>query len=269
MNLTDDWSTDTVRANGIDVHYYRTGTRDGPPVVLAHGFTDNGRCWSPLAADLADLGYDVVAPDARGHGRSSVPDTGNTAADRVDDLVGLIDALELSNPVLIGHSMGGTTAAWTAATHPDLPRGLVLEDPAGMLEDARETAPDDAVCGMRQQIRAWQDQSLEETMADIDREPELAEILATARTECSESIAEVIREGFSHPREAFAEVTCPTLILKADADPDAQADHRETAAALADGRLVHVDGAGHCVFRDRYDAAFGELAGFLDDLEFE
>lgn len=267
MNLIDDWSTDTVRANGIDIHYYRTGPSDGPPVVLAHGFTDNGRCWSPLAADLAELGYDVVAPDARGHGRSSAPDTGYTVEDRVADLVGLIGALELSNPILIGHSMGGTTAARTAATHPDLPRGLVLEDPAGMLEDARETTTDEAVRGMRHQVRAWQEQPIEETMADIDREPELAEILATARTECSESIAEVIREGFPHSREAFVDVTCPTLILKADADPDAQAAHRETAAALADGRLVHVDGAGHCVFRDRYDAAFGELQPFLDDLE--
>ncbi|WP_276254763.1 alpha/beta fold hydrolase [Halomontanus rarus] len=267
MNLVDDWSTDTVRANGIDVHYYRTGTRDGPPVVLAHGFTDNGRCWSPLAADLRELGYDVVAPDARGHGRSSAPDTGYTVEDRVADLVGLIDALELSNPILIGHSMGGTTAAWTAATHPDLPRGLVLEDPAGMLEDARETATDEAVRGMRQQVRAWREQPFEETAADIDREPELADILATARTECSEPIAEVIREGFPHSREAFVDVTCPTLILKADADPDAQAEHRETASALANGRLVHVDGAGHCVFRDQYDAASGELRAFLDDLE--
>jgi len=57
MNLPDGWTTDTVRANGVKLRYYRTG--DGPPLVMAHGFFGNGRCWIPFAESLA-AEYDVV-----------------------------------------------------------------------------------------------------------------------------------------------------------------------------------------------------------------
>lgn len=126
VNIPDGWTTDTVRANGIDLRYYRTG--DGPPLVMTHGFFGNGRCWIPLAETLAE-DYDVVTYDARGHGRSDAPETGYDVENRVADLVGLVEALDLDDPILLGHSMGAATVAWTAAEHPDLPRALVLEDP--------------------------------------------------------------------------------------------------------------------------------------------
>ena len=129
MNLPDDWTTDTVRTNGVKLQYYRTG--EGPPLVMAHGFYANGRCWEPLVSDLSDE-YDIVMYDARGHGRSEAPETGYGIEDRIADLVGLVEALSLDDPILLGHSMGGSTAAWTAAKHPDLPRAIALEDPAGM-----------------------------------------------------------------------------------------------------------------------------------------
>lgn len=262
---TPDWTMDTVRSNGIDVHYYRTGTRDGPPVVLAHGYTDDGRCFAPLATDLEE--YDVIAPDARGHGRSDAPETGYGIDDRVADLVGLIEALELSNPILLGHSMGGTTAAWTAATHPDLPRALVLEDPAGLIDEVHDVDPETRAEEMATQVRAWQSSSLEEITEEYaNRDPDLARILANARAECSEHIAEIAREGFPHSSEAFVDITCPTLILKADTDPASRVEHLEVADELEDGRLVHVPDAGHCVFRDQYDAAYAELQAFLEQI---
>ena len=46
-----DWQTGIVEANGVRLHYTRTGG-DKPPVVLAHGVTDDGLCWSPVAAAL-------------------------------------------------------------------------------------------------------------------------------------------------------------------------------------------------------------------------
>ncbi|MFN2157062.1 MAG: alpha/beta fold hydrolase, partial [Anaerolineae bacterium] len=56
--------------NGVDLHYYRTGKEGGPPLVLAHGFSDDGQCWYRLATDL-EADFDVVMPDARGHGLSA------------------------------------------------------------------------------------------------------------------------------------------------------------------------------------------------------
>src|ERR1700688_4637663 len=103
------WTTGTCEANGIDVHYLRTGG-DKPPVVLLHGLMTKGACWTPLAQALEEE-YDVIMPDARGHGNSSAPDHGYRYDDLAADVVCLIDVLGLATPVLLGHSMGGMTAA--------------------------------------------------------------------------------------------------------------------------------------------------------------
>jgi pimeloyl-ACP methyl ester carboxylesterase len=68
------WVTGCCKANGTELHYLRTGG-DKPPVVLLHGLTANGACWTPLARALEN-DYDVVMPDARGHGRSGKPADG-------------------------------------------------------------------------------------------------------------------------------------------------------------------------------------------------
>ena len=71
-----EWSPDDVIANGIRNHYYRTGG-DKPPLLLVHGFTDNGLCWTRLARVL-QRDYDIIMPDARGHGLSEAPEGGYT-----------------------------------------------------------------------------------------------------------------------------------------------------------------------------------------------
>lgn len=68
------WATNDVLANDVRIRYYRTGG-EGPPVVLAHGITDSGLCWTALAEELQQ-DYDVVMYDARGHGESEDPGGG-------------------------------------------------------------------------------------------------------------------------------------------------------------------------------------------------
>ncbi|EFW93474.1 alpha/beta hydrolase fold protein [Haladaptatus paucihalophilus DX253] len=266
MNLPDGWTTNTARVNGVELRYYRTG--DGPTLVLAHGFYSNGRCWERLAADLADE-YELVMYDARGHGRSDAPESGYGIEDRVADLVGLVGALSLDDPILVGHSMGGSTAAWTAATHPDLPRAVVLEDPAGV-HGPPDTGPDERARMVRENVREWSNRSLEALVADHDdREPALARRLAVANAECRPEIAEITREGYPPLADAFPDIECPTLVLKADADPATRAADLDLADELTDGRLVHVPDAGHCVLRDEYEAAYAELRTFLRRLSFD
>ncbi|MDR3614373.1 MAG: alpha/beta fold hydrolase [Candidatus Obscuribacterales bacterium] len=69
------WTTAVCKSNGIDIHYLRTGGAK-PPLVLLHGLTGSGACWSPLAHAL-EAQWDVVMPDARGHGNSSTPLSGS------------------------------------------------------------------------------------------------------------------------------------------------------------------------------------------------
>jgi pimeloyl-ACP methyl ester carboxylesterase len=64
----NNWKNGFVDANGIRVHYYRTGG-DKPPVVLNHGALDDGLCWTRVTQEL-EREYDVIMLDARGHGFS-------------------------------------------------------------------------------------------------------------------------------------------------------------------------------------------------------
>ncbi|TMF04127.1 MAG: alpha/beta fold hydrolase, partial [Chloroflexi bacterium] len=63
-----DWTSGDVNSNGIRIHYTRTRGHK-PVLVLAHGATDSGLCWTRLAREL-ESDYDVIMPDARGHGLS-------------------------------------------------------------------------------------------------------------------------------------------------------------------------------------------------------
>ncbi|MBA3450836.1 MAG: alpha/beta hydrolase, partial [Chloroflexia bacterium] len=112
----NEWQSGFVAANGLRLFYTRTGG-DKPPVVLAHGVTDSGLCWSPVAAELA-ADYDVIMLDARGHGRSDVPERGYGPEEQADDLAGAIAALGLTRPAVLGHSMGAATALVLAGAHP-------------------------------------------------------------------------------------------------------------------------------------------------------
>ncbi|WP_321112764.1 alpha/beta fold hydrolase [Halorussus salinisoli] len=130
--------------------------------------------------------------------------------------------------------------------------------------DVPEASPDERAREVRETVSDWADRSVEELASEYDdHDPELARRLAVARTECRPEIAEIAREGYPPSEEVFPEVPCPTLVLKADADTETRADDLRVADELAEGRLVHVPGAGHCVFRDEYDAAYAELRAFL------
>src|SRR5436190_17189478 len=120
------WQDGYVTANGIKIHYTRTGG-DKPPVVLNHGSTDSGVCWTPVARAL-EADYDVVMPDARGHGLTDAPDGGYDVETRAADLAGFVEALKLDRPVVGGHSMGASTTLRFAAGYPDMLRAAILED---------------------------------------------------------------------------------------------------------------------------------------------
>ncbi|HLZ08200.1 MAG TPA: alpha/beta hydrolase, partial [Chloroflexota bacterium] len=122
-----DWLSDDVIANGIRIHYYRTGGSK-PPLVLSHGATDDGLCWTRLAKAL-ESDYDVIMPDARGHGLSEAPESGYNADDRAADLAGFVEALKLDRPAIGGHSMGASTSFYAVANYPGRFRSAILEDP--------------------------------------------------------------------------------------------------------------------------------------------
>lgn len=124
----NSWTEGTVDVNGIPLHYHRTGSGDGKPQLLAlHGMSENGLSWTMVAKEL-EPEVEVIMPDARGHGKSVAPSMDFTLAGATDDVVGLMRALGLRQPMLLGHSMGALMATAVAARHPELVSKLVLED---------------------------------------------------------------------------------------------------------------------------------------------
>src|SRR5215211_7829462 len=121
------WQSGEVAANGLRLHYTRTGG-DKPALVLAHGFSDDGLCWTPVARAL-ERDYDVIMIDARGHGQSQAAEQDYNDLDLGHDLAGVIAALGLRRPAVLGHSMGAATALALAGAHPDVPGAILLEDP--------------------------------------------------------------------------------------------------------------------------------------------
>lgn len=119
-----------IEAGGIRLAYRVWGPPDAPPLVLLHALGESVADWGGVAPAFAGR-WRVYAPDLRGHGRSEWPGDYSVELMRTD-VLGFLDALELSQVDLIGHSMGGLVAYLLAGDHPERVRRLVLEDVAAL-----------------------------------------------------------------------------------------------------------------------------------------
>jgi pimeloyl-ACP methyl ester carboxylesterase len=117
-----------VRAGEVRLHCAAMGPKDGPLVVLLHGFPECWVTWRAQLPALAAAGYRAVAPDMRGYGNSDKPR--GVAAYRMEKLTGdvaaLIAALGRDRADVVGHDWGGQVAWFLAMQHPLLVRRLAL-----------------------------------------------------------------------------------------------------------------------------------------------
>ncbi|MET7636810.1 MULTISPECIES: alpha/beta fold hydrolase [unclassified Streptomyces] len=92
-------------ADGTEIFYKDWGS--GQPIVFSHGWPLTADAWDPQLNFVADNGFRAVAHDRRGGGRSGQPWVGNDLDTYADDLASLIEALDLRDVILVGHSTGG------------------------------------------------------------------------------------------------------------------------------------------------------------------
>jgi len=101
--------------DGTQIYYKDWGT--GQPVVFSHGWPLSADAWDGQLLFFAQHGYRAIANDRRGHGRSSQTSSNNDMNGYADDLAAVIEALDLKDAVLIGHSTGGGEVARYIGRH--------------------------------------------------------------------------------------------------------------------------------------------------------
>ncbi len=273
----EDWVQGDVIANRIKVHYYRTGG-ENPPFVLSHGFSDNGMCWIRAGKALEGT-YDVIMPDARGHGLSSAPDNGYDDVTRAADLARFVMALGLEKPAAMGHSMGAATTAMAAANYPGLFSCIILEDPPWFDEGSPRPGEGNVSPEERERrsaqwlerFRSLGSKTAEEIVA-IGREqsPTWDEIefgpWATSKQQLSSNALSVRGRERMPWTEIVSKIACPTLLLIGDPAQHAIVSPQTAARAAEMNPLVEVvqlKGAGHNIRRERFDGFIEAVTAFL------
>ena len=110
----------TFERDGILLHAMAAGPKDGPPLLLLHGFPEFWYGWRKQMEPLAQAGFRVVAPDQRGYNRSSKPRAASayTLSNLTADVVAIADQLGREQVCLAGHDWGAAVAWNTAIHHP-------------------------------------------------------------------------------------------------------------------------------------------------------
>src|ERR671924_70033 len=119
--MTADWTTDVkgsgqyAKVNGLNVYVETWGA--GRPLVLLHGGLGSGEMFGPILPALAER-HQVIAVDLQGHGRTADIDRPIDVRLMADDVAAVIDHLGLERPDLVGYSLGGGVAFFTAIKYP-------------------------------------------------------------------------------------------------------------------------------------------------------
>lgn len=122
-DLTVGYVTTT---DGTDIFYKDWGPKDAQPIVFHHGWPLSSDDWDAQMLFFVSKGYRVVAHDRRGHGRSAQVSEGHDMDHYASDAFAVVEALDLTNAVHIGHSTGGGEVARYVAKHGE-PAGRVAK----------------------------------------------------------------------------------------------------------------------------------------------
>lgn len=256
-------SVGSVEVGGLRIGYRQAGS--GPPVLLLHGGVSDGRVWRRVIEDLSDE-LTLVAWDAPGCGRSEDPPEGFGLGDYADCLAGLVQALALERPQVVGHSFGGGLAIELAHRHPAVPASLVL---VGAYAGWAGSLPADDVEARLRAFLAMEEpfvpRSFPGLFSDVmppDVAEELTRIMQDVRLPPSKTMIRAFAAADLRP--ALAGIEVPTLLLYGEDDvrsPPFVAEHLH--AEIRGSKLVMLPGLGHELYLESPEAFLAAVRPFL------
>jgi len=264
--------------DGTEIYYKDWG--EGPVVTFSHGWPLNSDMWDGQMLFLAQHGFRVVAHDRRGHGRSSQPSSGNDMNGFADDLAAVIEALELNDVTLVGHSTGGGEVARYIGRHGTTRVAKVVliaaVPPALLRSDANpEGLPIEAFDGIRAGLMADRSQFYKDLAVQFygANRPK-AEVsqgildqfwtwsMQSGLKNSCESVTS-LETDFTEDLEKF---DVPTLILHGEDDQvvPVQISSMKSAQIIKDAKDVYYPGAPHGITATHQDEINSELLRFLE-----
>jgi pimeloyl-ACP methyl ester carboxylesterase len=266
---------------GVRMHYRDEGKRDGPIVLLVHGFSASLHTWAPWVERLGDR-YRMVSLDLPGHGLTSAPANYRaTIPHYVEEVEAFARAQNLASFTIVGNSMGGNVAWEYTLAHPERVEALVLVDSSGWEETRAGLADDPPI------FRLLRNPVLGPLMRDLDNsrlarqglrasfnnpdfadDAMLARYIELARAPGHRDILLQLTLGFRQRRyatnELLGRIRAPTLILQGERDNLVPPDHaRKFAAAIPGSELVTWADEGHIPMEEHPDRSAQVLADFL------
>ena len=214
-----------AEVNGINLYYESHGT--GRPLILLHGGLGSGEMFGPILPTLSER-HRVIAVDLQGHGRTADIDRPIDIRLMADDIAGLIDHLGLEKPDLVGYSLGGGVAFFTAVKHPQKVGKLVM----AAANIRRDAIPPEMLAQQAQvnsaAVEFMKGTPMYELYQRVAPRPEdFGRLL--------DKVGEYMSKDFDYSEEVRG-LQVPTMIACADADM-APPSHYVEAFKLLDGGL--------------------------------
>ncbi|HSW17520.1 MAG TPA: alpha/beta hydrolase [Ramlibacter sp.] len=253
-----------VVANGVRLHYVRFG-QGRAPLVLLPGITSPAATWEFVAQALASRN-DVYVIDIRGRGLSQGgAELGYRLDDYAADAAGLIQALGLAAPAVLGHSMGARIAVRLAARYPDMVGKLVLADPP-VSGPGRRPYPIPLSFYLESLDTVARGLGYEEMKKGLPWSEEKLDLRMEWLPTCDRhAIIESYRSFHEEDIHGnLGDIAAPTLLLYAQRGGTVSDEEAvELSSAIGRCDMKRIDDAGHMIPWDQLDAFVEAVQGFV------